>query len=222
MLCTSMLLIAPLFAQEKLGEKFVCRPIGHSKFYDRYASLPWNSGNEAFSSALSVFFGIKDYRVHNMISDLGLLSRPSGFKLLIEHLPVDAAEVKRRAEVRLENIVSSNSAFEQYSISWEDDRVIFQTSTPHDTRFVFEHNPLLKTTSRELNALDRFIAECHHFERPNSSYCHIEKFIDDSLRLKVRFPAEDYASGQRIFRYVQRYVESAILRDSENACFNAN
>ncbi len=222
LLCLCLLPAAPLFAQEKLGDRYVCRPMGHSKFYDRYANLPWNSSNEAFSSALSVFFSIKDPRVHNMISDLGLRSRPSGFKLLIEHIPLDADEVKRRATERLENIVSSSSVFEEYSIYWEKGRVIYQTSTPHDTRFVFKHNALVESTSDKQPAIDRFISECHHFERPNSSYCHLEQFIDDSLRLKVRFPAEDYASGQRIFRYMQRYVETAILRDSESQCFRAN
>jgi len=217
-----MLLIAPLFAQEKLGDRFVCRPMGYSKFDDRYASLPWNSSNEAFSSALSVLFSSKDPRVHNMISDLGLLSGPRGFKFLVEHLPLDADRVKQNFEMRLKNIVAGNTAHEKYSIIWEDGLVIYQTSTPHDTQFVFSHNPLTKTASRKQKAADRFISECHHFDDPTSSYCLVEKFIDDSVRLKVRFPAEDYASGQRIFRYVQRYVESAILRDSENVCFNAN
>jgi len=204
-----------LYAKIRLGDQLVCAPQGHYKLYERYANLSSEIGLEEFTSALSIFYSRHDERIEGMISDIGLSAKPGGFKLVIEYYAKSAKIIELKERMRIDSVLRLSGKYSSYTKHSEDRRFIYKSTNPDNPWFVFENKDDNKNQSA-----NTFIAECHNVQRQNASYCRIENFINSNIRLKVRFPATDYAHGHLIFNYMKRYVNSEILRHSTDRCRN--
>lgn len=205
-----------LYAQLRLGDQLVCAPEGHYKFYEKYANLSLEIGQEEFTSALSIFYSKHDERIEGMISDIGLTAKPGGFKLVVEYYAKSAKKVELKERMRIESVLRLSGKYSSYTKHSENKRFIYKSTNPDRPWFVFENS-----VDNKNQTASTLIAECHSSERQSASYCRVEKFINSNIRLNIRFPAIDYADGQLIFNYLKRYVNSEIFRHSADRCRNS-
>lgn len=203
-----------LIAQQRLGNQLICIPPGHHKFYNKYANMSPVIGEQGFTSALSVFYSRHDERIVGMISDIGLNAEPGGFKLLVEYYPKNVDKVQAKSHLRYDAVASLKGSFSAYTTHQSDSGVIYRSPEPNELWFVFFNN----NTADTQNIANTVVAECLNIDRKNASYCRIEQFINDSIRLTIRFPAIDFMHGKLIFNYMQRYVNSEIFRTSTQSC----
>lgn len=208
------LLPTALNAQQSLGQYHVCTPAGDHTFYEKYANLSLEIDEEGFTSALSVVYSRRDERIVGMISDIGLSAKPGGFKLVIEYYPKSANKVQAKNRLLYNDIANLNGDFNTYRKRQGNSQTTYLPTNPDDPWFVFFN----ENSDDENPSENSLVAECYKIARPYASYCRIERFINDSIRLNFRFPAVDYTRGNLIFNYVKRYVNSEIFRQKNDGC----